>query len=276
MINIAFQGSLGAYSHAAILSYFKEEARATGLELSEQVIEAVLSEDVAAGILPVENSIVGNVALNTDLLYKNDLNIIGEHYQPIQHCLLGPKGSTIESIRQVHSHPVALAQCRDFLNMHKIKPIPESDTAGSSARLGQEQKAGEAAISSEICAELYDLEVLARDIQQTEQNYTRFVIFVRGDHSPVEFRREKTSLAFRTQHSPGALLECLQVFAKYGVNLTKLESRPVPENPFQYIFYVDFLGDTHSENISRCLTALRPKTRTLKVLGCYPQAKISF
>lgn len=275
-MKVAFQGSLGAYSHEALKSYFQETASPYGLELSEQVVEAVTKGEVAAGILPLENSIVGNVTLNTDLIYAHNVTLIGEYYLPIQHCLLVPKGRKLGQIKKVHSHPIALAQCRDFLLQHSLKAIPESDTAGAAERISKERPQDEAAISSKLCADLYELDVLAEDIQKTKQNYTRFVVFVRSDQKTLGLKKEKTSLAFRTGHRPGALLECLQVFANFGINLTKLESRPVPENPFQYVFYVDFFADIDEVNTKKCLERLRGSSETLKILGCYPKASMSF
>lgn len=275
-MNVAFQGSLGAYSHEALKGYFQETATPQPLELSEQVLEAVTKGEVAAGILPLENSIVGNVTLNTDLIYANDVTLIGEYYLPIQHCLLAPKGLELKDIKKVHSHPIALAQCRDFINQNFLQSIPESDTAGAAQRISSERPQDEAAISSKLCAELYELDVLAENIQKTQKNFTRFVVFVRSDQKTLGLKKEKTSLAFRTGHKPGALLECLQVFADFGINLTKLESRPVPENPFQYIFYVDFFANTDERNTQKCLFELESAAETLKVLGCYPKAQIQF
>lgn len=275
-MNVAFQGSLGAYSHEALKGYFQETASPKGFELSEQVLEAVTKGEVAAGILPLENSIVGNVTLNTDLIYAHDVTLVGEYYLPIQHCLLAPKGLKLSDIKKVHSHPIALAQCRDFLNQNFLKAIPESDTAGAAQRISQERPLNEAAISSKLCAQLYELDILAENIQKTGKNFTRFVVFVRSDQKTLGFKKEKTSLAFQTGHSPGALLECLQVFAKHGINLTKLESRPIPENPFQYIFYVDFHADIETKNSRKCLTEMRSVAETIKVLGCYPKAHTVF
>lgn len=275
-MNVAFQGSLGAYSHEALKGYFLETATPKGHELSEQVIEAVTKGEVAAGILPLENSIVGNVTLNTDLIYANNVTLIGEYYLPIQHCLLAPKGLKLEDIQKVHSHPIALAQCRDFLNQNSLRPIPESDTAGAAQRISLERPRGEAAISSKLCAQLYELNVLAENIQKTRKNFTRFVVFVRNDQKTLGLKKEKTSLAFRTGHKPGALLECLQVFSRHSINLTKLESRPVPENPFQYIFYVDFFANTEDAHTQKCLHELESVAETIKLLGCYPKAQVSF
>lgn len=272
MITVAFQGTFGAYGHEAINRYFNKQARPLGFELSEQVMEAVLTGAVDQGILPIENSIVGNVAINSDLINLYPVSIVGEYYLGIRHTLLGLKGAKLSQIKEVHSHPIALAQCRFFLEKHKIKAIPAYDTAGSSALLHEWGDIEIAAISSELCSELYDLEVLSKDIQQVETNFTRFVVFSSNEKLIVPLKTEKTSLAFQTKHQPGALLECLKIFADYKLNLTKLESRPIPENPFQYIFFVDFLGDVNATEVQKGLAKLRQEALTVKILGSYPMA----
>lgn len=272
MINVAFQGTFGAYGHEALRRYFKEQAQPLGFELSEQVLEALLDGRAAVAILPVENSIVGNVAVNTDLLYQYPVSIIGEYYLPIRHTLLGLKGVQLEQIKEVHSHPIALAQCRHFLEKYKIKAVPAYDTAGSSALLNQWNDPSIASISSELCAQLYELDVLSRDIQQVENNFTRFVVFTKSENALSTVNAEKTSLAFQTKHQPGALLECLKIFADFQLNLTKLESRPIPHNPFQYVFFVDFLGDMNDPKVAQGIEQLKKEAQSVKLLGSYPKA----
>lgn len=276
MIRVAFQGTFGAYGHEALQRYFKEQAQPVGYDLSEEVFEALLAEEVAVAILPVENSIVGNVAINSDLIYQNPVRIIAEFYLPIRHSLLAMKGSTLEQIKEVHSHPIALAQCRKFLDRHKIKAVSAYDTAGSSARLNEWNNPSIASISSDLCAELYDLDVLSRDIQQVENNFTRFVVVTKEKNVLSSLKAEKTSLAFTTKHTPGALLECLKIFADYELNLTKLESRPIPENPFQYIFFVDFIGDILDPKVAEGIEKLNKEAQSIKLLGSYPKAAALF
>lgn len=273
-MKIAFQGKRGAYSEMAIRSYFSTGAIATGFDLSEEVCEALESDQVAMGVLPVENSIVGNVAINIDLLLKHHFFIIGEIYLPIKHCLLARRGTQISDIKSVKSHPIALAQCHDFLIQNKIKGIPEFDTAGSSELLSKNDHIkDEGTISSSLSAEYYDLEILSDDIQKVETNFTRFVVFVKEENIPEGLKQEKTSIAFSTNHNPGALLQCLQEFAVHGLNLTKIESRPIPENPFMYTFFVDFLGSIHDRNVKDCLLSLKENTKSIKIFGSYPQGK---
>jgi prephenate dehydratase len=273
-MKVAFQGKRGAYSEMAIRSYFQEGAVASGYDLSEEVCQALEDGEVAIGVLPVENSIVGNVAINLDLLLQHHFFIIGEIYLPIKHCLLARKGTQISDIKTVRSHPIALAQCHDFLVKNKIKGIPEFDTAGSSELLSKNEHINdEGTISSSLSAEYYNLEILDDNIQKVEANFTRFVVFVKEENIPETLRQEKTSIAFSTNHNPGALLHCLEEFSNHGLNLTKIESRPIPENPFMYTFFVDFLGSIHDENVKDCLIKLKKSTNSIKIFGSYPQAK---
>ena len=274
-MKIAFQGEAGAYSEMALYK-FNPNAQAIGFELSEQVCDAVLNEEASLGILPVENSIVGNVDVNTDLLYTHDFFVINEVFFPIEHKLLAPIGSKLEEIQLVSSHPVALAQCRAFLNKHKIIPIPEYDTAGSAKKLYNIPRGEKAAIASSLAAEYYGLDILAEDIQKTKNNITRFFVFVKKDKIPWDIKEEKTSLAFEAHDHPGALLECLQVFKDFGINLTKLESRPIPENPFAYTFFVDFIGGPREKKVEECLQELKKHSSKIKIIGSYPLGEQEF
>jgi len=272
-VKVAFQGKKGAYSEMAIREYFKKDVEPKGFDLSEEVCNALEDDDVAIGVLPVENSIVGNVAVNVDLLLKHHFFIIGEIYLPINHCLLAKRGVKLKDIKYVKSHPIALAQCHDFLTKNKIKGIPEFDTAGSSELLSKSNILDEATISSSLSAQYYDLEIISEDIQKVNTNFTRFVVFVKEKNIPEGLKLEKTSIAFSTNHKPGALLGCLQEFATFGLNLTKIESRPIPENPFMYTFFVDFLGSIHDDKVRDCLVKLKDHTSSIKILGSYPKAK---
>ena len=272
-MKIAFQGKRGAYSEMAIRQYFKNVVNPVGFNLSEEVCDALENDEVAIGVLPVENSIVGNVAVNVDLLLQHHFFIIGEIYLPINHCLLARPGVKLSDIKSVKSHPIALAQCHDFLVKNSIKGIPEFDTAGSSELLSQSNITTEGTISSSLSADYYGLEIVSEEIQKVNTNFTRFVIFVKEKNIPEGLKLEKTSIAFSTNHKPGALLSCLQEFATFGLNLTKIESRPIPENPFMYTFFVDFMGSIHDENVKDCLVKLKEHTSSVKILGSYPKAK---
>ena len=274
-MKVAFQGERGAYSEVALRNYFSEDVEAIGFELSEEVTDALLNKEVAMAILPVENSIVGNVNVNLDLIHKHPLFAIGEVYQPIHHHLLVVPGTKLSDIEHVYSHPIALAQCRDYLNQHGMKPIADYDTAGSckllKERESQKPLRTEAAIGSFLCAKTYGLEILSDKIQHTQNNITRFLVLVREEEIPEGIIQSKTSIAFSANHRPGALLDCLQIFKKYDINMTKLESRPIPEDPFQYIFFVDFTSGLKEAKTIQCLQELNRDAHKVKILGSYPQ-----
>lgn len=271
-MKIGFQGVRGANSEVGIYQEYGEQAEACGYAYSDEVFEAVLSGEVKYGFIPVENSIAGNVAINMDLLFKKPVTIIGEAYVDIQHCLLALPGTKLQEIKKVYSHPVALAQCQGFLRQWNIEGVPDFDTAGSARNLALHQESHAAAIAPSLCSDIYNLDLITDQIQDIKRNITRFVTFTLPSKVPQRLQKEKTSVAFNTRHQPGALVRCLEQFSKYGINMTRLESRPVPENPFVYTFFVDFLGAIEDTKVSACLTDMSQDTRWLKVLGSYPKA----
>lgn len=271
-MKVAYQGVRGAYSEEAALRHFGTACDPNPFAYSEQVFEAVASGAADFGLLPVENSIVGPVAVNADLFLQNPAFMVAETYLRIEHCLLGLPGTEISAVKTVYSHPVALAQCRDFLCKHALRAVPEYDTAGAAELVASRRRLEEAAIASRRCAEVYGLSVLAQDIQSARHNFTRFAAFVREDRVPPSLVMQKTSLAFTAKHRPGALLDCLRRFAEHGVNLLRLESRPIPQNLFEYFFLVDLLGGMKDEPVRAALEGLRQDAGVVKVLGSYPLA----
>ena len=267
-----YQGIRGAYSEIALRRQFGPRVRALGLALSEQVFDAVESGRADYGMLPVENTIAGNVAVNSDLFYKRKVFVIAESYLKIEHCLLAVPKNRLNDVHTVYSHPVALAQCQDFLKRLRIKAVPEYDTAGSAEFVAGRQLLGEAAISSSACAEVYGLKILKKNIQSFRNNITRFLTFTRKSKVPAGLRMEKTSLVLSTKHRPGALLSCLRRFAERKINLTRLESRPIPENPFEYVFYIDFIGGLHEKNVAQALREVKKEAHEIKIIGSYPLA----
>ena len=272
-MKVAFQGVRGAYSEAALIRHFGPSVEAVGFPFSEQVFDAVESGSVDCGFVPVENSIAGPVGVNTDLLLARSVFAFAESYLSIEHCLLGLPGERLEDVKTVCSHPIALAQCRDFINRHGLRSVPEYDTAGAAEIVAARKVPGEAAIASKRCAEVYGLSVLAEDIQSVQNNITRFLAFRREGDVTAHPKGEKTSLAFSVHHHPGALLDCLKRFADHQINLTRLESRPIPANPFEYVFFVDLLGGLDDEAVKAALAELRAAARHLKVIGSYPIAE---
>jgi prephenate dehydratase len=272
-VKVAYQGVRGAYSEAALLKHFGAEVEAVGFPFSEQVFDAVEQGRVDAGFVPVENSIVGSVGVNIDLLLSRKVFATAEEYFPIEHCLLGLPGEKLSDVKTVCSHPIALAQCRDFLNSQGFRVVPEYDTAGAAEIVAKRRAPGEAAIASKRCAEVYGLTVLREHIQIFDDNFTRFLAFVREQSAPVGAKTNKTSLAFSVHHHPGALLDCLKRFADHGINLTKLESRPIPADPFEYYFFVDISGGQDDPAVKAAFSELGTKARHFKVIGSYSAAE---
>jgi len=272
-MKVAYQGIKGAYSESAIYRHFGNKAEAVGFDISEDVFEALEKKKIDYALLPFENSLAGSIAINYDLLLKHEMHVIAEVFLEISHCLLANRGVKLKDIKRVYSHPHALEQCREFIRKHKFERIPEFDTAGA-ARIVQERgKKDEAAIASEFCAEIYSLDTLEKNIQAQDNNMTKFFVISSVDKIPENIKREKTSIAFKTKNYPGALINCLQRLAKHGINLTKLESRPVPEHNWEYVFYADFEGGISDENVKLALSEMDASSTFLKVLGSYPKGK---
>ncbi|MBF0187151.1 MAG: prephenate dehydratase [Magnetococcales bacterium] len=269
---VAFQGKRGAYSEQAcrerLPNHFFMPCNAF-----EDVFTAVDNNSADLGMVPVENSMAGVVTDSYDLLALHHLTIVGEHYLRVRHSLLGPPDSHLDDIASVYSHPQALAQCHSFIKKHGWKRISVYDTAGAAADLAEDLHPNSAAIASELCAELYGLKVLAKDIHDSSLNTTRFLIIKKEGSPLVDDTPCKTSLLFEVRDIPAALYKCLGGFATNNVNLTRLESRPVLGKPWTYHFYLDFQGRTDEHRCELALDELSYFTEYLKVLGCYPESK---
>jgi len=272
MAIVAFQGENGAYSQEAAYQFFGAEVDTLPCRTFEDIFLAVEEGRADYGILPIENSAAGSINKAYDLLLERDLKIWGEVFLRVRHCLLANPGTKLEDVRWVRSHPQALAQCERFLARHGMEPVPAYDTAGSAKDLAAAPEPGTAVIANALAARLYGLEVLASGIEDLPFNYTRF--FVLGHEDPPRAERNKTSVVFATRHVPGALYACLGEFAKRGLNLTKLESRPRRNKPWHYIFYLDFEGHWQDPPCAEALLGLLHKATFLKLLGSYPAATL--
>ncbi len=272
MTPVAFQGTEGAYSEEALLKTFPE-ATPVGFPTFHQVFAAVTAAEVSLGVVPVENTTAGIINQTYDLLLETDLHVVGEIVLKVDHCLLAPRGTKLEEIRKVKSHPQGLAQCDGFIAKYKLDATPVYDTAGAARDLAERPEPGLAAIASRRAGERYGLEILAEGIQDFSGNYTRFFVLSRHDE-PRKPGAYKTSIVFATRHRPGELLSALQSFAEAGVNLTKLESRPRkdPGRPFSPLFYTDFEGHAEDPAPAQALLGLLRKAAFVKVLGSYPVA----
>lgn len=274
-LRVAYQGVEGSYSHLTAQKRYRHRSGGVLLEGCDTFREAV--ERVRGGksdlaLLPIENTTAGSINDTYDLLGEGDITITHEVVSHIQHCLLGLQGSSIEGLKLVMSHPQGLAQCESFFQAHPhISTKVEYDTAGAARKVKEGGDPSVAAIASESAASVYGLEILSREIQTQKDNFTRFVEVAREAAACPEGVPVKTSLLLELGHESGKLGTVLEVFSGHGVNLTKIESRPVLGKPFQYRFYLDFEGHQASEPVSAALGKIESMVATLRVLGSYPR-----
>jgi prephenate dehydratase len=271
-MRIAIQGELGSFSHQAALQ-LEPQATLVPCALSAEVFRLVESSQVCAAVIPIENSLAGSVVEHFDLLFQSEVQIERESLLRIRHNLIATSDSNLDTIRQVLSHPVALAQCRRFFAAHPaMSPTPFYDTAGAVKHIMELGDPAKAAIASERASLAYGGRVLAGGIEDNAANYTRFFVIRRtADVRPLS-NPDKVSIAFSVENRPGTLVSALQVFAEHNTNLCKLESRPVQGQPWQYIFYADFqVADPAAT--SAVLHQLRGQCLLVKELGHYPAAR---
>ena len=269
MTKVAFQGERGAFSEDAVITFFGEAELFPSRYIGD-VFEAVLRDNVNFGVVPVENSQAGSINDTYDLLLSYPLNIFGEIHLRISHYLMALPGESLDGIKVIYSHPQALAQCEEFLRKLKAEIVPTYDTAGSAKRIKEAGLKGCAAVASKRAAQIYGLEILAEKIETNANNYTRFFVLSKKKAEPA--LKNKTSLVFSTKNIPGALYACLGAFATRDINLTKLESRPSRDKPWEYIFYVDFEGHIDDKVCREAMKSLKQKTKFIKILGSYPRA----
>lgn len=271
-MRVAFQGIAGAYSEEAIRRHFGPDVETLPCRRLAEIFTAVEEGHADCGMLPVENTTAGSVIESYELLIEHDLRVCAEVILRVHHMLLGVPGARLGDIRYVRSHPQALAQCDGYLTRRGLEPIPAFDTAGSARELAEHPEPQTAVIASALAAELYGLEILDRNIEDSPFNYTRF--FVIGLEDPPRAPRNKTSLVFTTRHRPGALYECLGEFAQRRINLTKIESRPRRNHPWQYLFILDFEGHWQDPACEAALIGLLRRSSFVKLLGSYPAAEM--
>lgn len=264
---VAFQGEKGSFSEDAVMKFFANVIPLPFRNFSA-VFGAVSKGEVDYGVVPVENSQAGTINETYDLLLEYDLNIVGELYLRVRHCLLALPGETVQGLEKIYSHPQALAQSEEFLGSLDAEIIPTYDTAGSAKMIKENGLRNSAAIASKRVAQIYGMLVLAEGIETNPRNFTRFFVISREKAKYGE--SNKTSIVFRTQNMPGALYQSLGTFANRGINLTKLESRPAKDTPWEYVFYVDFEGHTNDQLCQETLADLSSKCVFLKILGSYP------
>ncbi len=267
----AFQGEHGAYGEVAARRLVPDGAYIPCLEFID-VFRGVEDGYFDLGVVPVENSLEGAVTQVNDLLTTTDLKVIGEVKVAVSHCLLAIEATDYREIRQVFSHPQALAQCRNFLTRNKLESRPYYDTAGAAKMLARENPRAAAAIASSLCAELYDLEIIKEGIEDGASNSTRFLLVAREPHPD---NGDKTSIIFTVTHEAGRLYAVLKLFADAEINLTRIASMPLRSDPGNYSFFLDFEGSDKNEKVAAVLKEMEKLTKWMKYLGSYPADKDS-
>ena len=273
-IRVSYQGTDGAFSHQAALQHFGEryaQVGCVGFTRFEEAADAVVSGEVDAGILPIENTTAGSINDTYDLLNQKDLFVIGEEVLRVNHCLLAPSGGEVATLRRVLSHPQAIAQCSRFLaELPNCHVETYFDTAMAARKVRDDGDLSQAAIASAWAAELYGLDVLRTDLANQPGNFTRFVVVGSRPLALDPELRCKTSLIFATLDEKGALLRCLNLLGDRGINMTKLESRPRMGHPWQSLFYLDIEGSRDEPGVAEALDELERVAQYLKILGSYP------
>ncbi len=262
----AFQGEHGAYGEVAARQLAPDGAYIPCMEFID-VFRGVEEGHFDLGVVPVENSLEGAVTQVNDLLTTTDLKVIGEVKVTVSHCLLATEATDYREIRQVFSHPQALAQCRNFLMRNKLEPRPYYDTAGAAKMLARENPRAAAAIASSLCAELYDLEIIKEGIEDGPSNSTRFLLLAREPHPD---NGDKTSIIFAVPHEAGRLYAVLKLFADAEINLTRIASMPLRSDPGNYSFFLDFEGSDKDATVAGVLKKMEALAKWMKYLGSYP------
>ena len=266
----AFQGEPGAYSEEAGYDYYGD-VEMIPQETFDGIFAAVTSGNCDSGLIPIENSLAGSIHHNYDLLMRHELHIVGEYFLRVRHCLIGFPDVDISEIKHVISHPQALGQCADNLRQLGLKTEPVYDTAGSVKMLKTSGDKTTGAIASRRAAEIYGMQILQEGFEDCTENYTRFLEIARKPVKPLG--EAKTSIVFTLKNIPGALYHALGMFASRGIDLTKIESRPLIGKMWEYYFYIDFIGAIGQEPGQSALDELRENALLLRVLGSYSRFK---
>ncbi len=274
MKTVAIQGIEGSFHEIAARKHFQAEGEISILPCHHfrDVINALKKDSDIFGIMAIENTIAGSLLQNHELIRENDMAVIGEEKLRISHCLAAIPGQTIHDIKEIHSHPIALMQCRDFLNaLPNITIVEKDDTASSASNIAQKQLMGVAAICSKEAAELYGMEILAEEIETNKHNFTRFLVLANhwiADEFLEDTIPNKSSIVFTLPHKEGSLSKVLTILSFYDINLTKIQSLPVIGREWEYLFYVDITFNNYMR-YKQSLDAITPLTKGFKILGEY-------
>jgi prephenate dehydratase len=272
-VRIAIQGIQGSFHHQVALEYFQENVQLDECLSFETLVDSLLNNQSQLAVMAIENSIAGSIIPNYALIDKNNLYIIGEYYLDIIQNLMVLKGQNLEDIQEVHSHPMALLQCMEFLKKQPhIKLVEDKDTAETARRIHQNQLKNIAAIGSKVASELYNLDIIAPEIQTVNNNMTRFFILSKEESKIPKEQINKASIKFELDDTPGSLATVLNVMTNCKLNLTKIQSMPIIEKPFQYSFFVDVVFEKY-KHYEKATKILQLMTNHFKVLGEYKNQK---
>lgn len=264
---IACQGTVGAYSHLAARQFFGEETEPMFFAKFQDVVDAVTDGYADFGVLPIENTTAGAVNDVYDLLTRHGFYIVGETDVDINHCLLAPKGASMADIKEVYAHPQAIAQCARYLQRHGLESNEYSNNAVAAQHVARWNDKTKAAIASKVAGTQFDLDILEEGIQDIDGNQTRFIII--SKQLVIRDGADKISLTFSLPHQTGSLYRVLSRFSASGMNISKIESRPLKGQNFQYRFYLDFNGNVHDERVSALLCSLSTEMSHFRFLGNY-------
>ena len=270
MNRVSFQGERGAYSEAASISFFEGEIETIPCSTFADALKNTENGVSDYSVLPIENSLEGSVGESNDLLLSTKLKAVSEIYHRIHHCLIGT--GSLADIDTVYSHPQALGQCRKFIQEKSLKTIPSYDTAGSVKIIKDLDKNNVACIASKNAAKIFDVPVIQEGVEDTANNYTRFLVFSKEKNDKTE--NSKTTIIFSVKHEAGTLYKIINEFYQHKINLAKIESRPNKNTAWEYNFYVDFEGHQDDSSVKDMLEKLRGHSTFLKILGSYPIAKL--
>jgi len=269
-VTVAFQGEFGAYSEEAIFQHFGYSVMAKPCESFDAVFRLVEQGAAAFGVVPVETSLEGSISRVYDLLLNSPLKVCGELDLQIVHCLIANQNAVLNTIKTVYSHPQALGQCRVFLRQLGCELISTYDTAGSVKMIKEQQILDGAAVASARAAGYYDMKILAGEIEDSPNNFTRFFVLAKNDAPPTG--NDKTSIVFSVKHQSGALYAAIKEFADNKINLTRIESRPTRQKAWEYNFFLDFEGHHQDKVVKETLDRLEQRSFFLKILGSYPRS----
>lgn len=272
-VSVAIQGYEGSFHQVAANHFFENNVEVICCDSFREVIKKASSKKESDGaVMAIENSIAGSILANYNLIQKSKLKIVGEIYLHIRQNLMVNPGVTLEDIREVHSHPMALQQCLEFLDKYDWKLVETEDTALSAKLLHKNKNKHVAAIASNLAAELFGLHMIAPDIHTLKNNYTRFLILQHEDLAQVVEKADKASINFHTDHSRGSLAKVLTSIAEGGINLSKLQSFPIPGSDFRYAFHADMEFED-LDQFYQVIKQMKPLTEDLKIYGVYRKGK---